>query len=258
MASINNTTIPLIHTSFQQKATMGNATATVCEPIAWTDILKHPEARFNPKNVRRYLKNIVEKMNHHLGIWMDGPNICKLRIRRKIRNITTGAQYVDVSVSLSRAKALFPWKVECRWIEKNQQKNIFRNVVDIFLLARNRNEIYHQPESFGVPLRYSPTIEWLKTQLALSSECCTLNWGGLNSREMLYSSFLEDVKFPENWHPKKISQEIYSVLPSCRPASRKRVRTKGVNAMFLPPREDCKFVLDRWVQMYEGSNRLTF
>ena len=171
-------------TTLQQKA------STVCEPIAWDDILNHPATRFHPKSVRRYLFNVVEKLNNHLAIWMDGPSMCKLRIRR---NGTQGGN-VDVSVSVWRARQLFPWMVQCQWLENEKKKMLFRNVIDIFLAAKNRKEIYHTPTVSELPLRQSPAIEWLKTQLALPVECCSLKWAGLNPREWLYSSFLEEVK----------------------------------------------------------------
>ena len=243
MISVNDTTL-------QQKA--ANATSTVCEPIAWDDILKHPATRFHPKSVRRYLFNVVEKLNNHLAIWMDGPSICKLRIRR---NGTQGGN-VDVSVSVWRARQLFPWMVQCQWLENEKKKMLFRNVIEIFLAAKNRKEIYHTPTVSELPLRQSPVIEWLKTQLALPVECCSLKWAGLNPREWLYSSFLEEVKYPEEWNPKKISQEMYSILPSCKPT--KRLRQHGISMMYVPSRDSCKRVLDNWIQKYENNEQLRF
>ena len=241
--------------TFQQKATLGNATATVCQPIAWEEILKHPSARFTPKSVRHYLFQIVEKLNPHFGLWMDGDKMCKLRVRRKGRDTN---QHVDVTLSTWRAKQLFPWLVRACWVEGGKKKKLSRNVVDIFLSSRNRNELY-QEAHVPLPLsQRSPVVEWLKLQLALPEECCSLKFGGLNARKMVYESFLEEMPYPNDWSAKAISQELYNCLPSARPTKGKRLRLKGVAVMYLPSRERCQMVLENWYMMYGNNVQLLF
>ena len=241
--------------TFQQQASMSNANTTVCEPIPFDTMLQQP-VRFTPKTVRRYLWQVVERLNHYFSIWMDGPNMCKIRV---IRNGRTTAQVV-VNLSVWRAKQLFPRMVCCKWVDQDgKKKTLFRNVIDLFLQARNRKEIYHESQPFtSSPLQHSHVVEWLQTQLALPEECCSIKWGGLNTRQMLYDSFLENMLHPEDWSPKRISQAYYKLLPSCRPDSGKRVRRMGVASMYIPTRERCSKVLERWAQIYQPHGHLHF
>ena len=248
-------TSTLNNLTFRQQAEMTNANTTVCEPIPFDTILQQPTARFTPKSVRRYILQVVERLNHYFQIWMDGPNMCKLRV---LRNGRTTAQ-VAVNLSVWRAKQLFPRMVCCKWVEAGKKKTLFRNVIDLFLQARNRKEIYHESQAFiSSPLQHSHVVEWLKTQLALPEECCSVKWGGLNTRQLLYDSFVEDMPHPQDWSPKRISQSIYKLLPSCRPDAGKRVRRMGVASMYIPTRERCSIVLERWTQKYQPYGHLHF
>ena len=70
--------------TFQQQKTLGNAASTVCHPIDWPEILKQPE-KFTPKTVRAYLVSVVDKMNKHMALWMDGPSLGRIRVTRRSR-----------------------------------------------------------------------------------------------------------------------------------------------------------------------------
>ena len=256
MCSIKDVSkLPMHMTSltFQQQAEMGNANSTVCKPIPFDDILYHPSKRFTSKSVRKYLWQVIEKMNQYFAILMDGPSMCKLRVTRQ------GTKTAEVAVNMSvwRAKQLFPRMVHCKWIENDKPKVLFRNVIDLFLQSRNRREMYHEPQAFaGAPLQESYVIEWLKTQLSLPEECCPIKWGGLNTRQLLYDSFLENMPHPEQWSARRISQEFYKTLPSSRPT--KRVRRSGVAVMYLPTRDRCSLIVDRWDQKYGKNVHLNF
>lgn len=244
--TINNAT-------FAQKATLGNASQTVCQPINWQDILEQPEASFTPQTVRKYLVDVIERLNQHWGVWMDGQLMGKMRVTR---NATTGVAPVEVNISTWRARQLWPQMIQCTWTENGSKKTLFRNVVDMFLKSRNRKELY-QRQPLNRPQR-SPVIQWLRTQLSLPMECCEIQWGGLNSRKMLYDSFLETVAHPEDWTPKSISQEFYRALPSCRPVTGVRVRRKGIAMMYMPGRTLCCDILNHWIQTHERQNTLRF
>lgn len=230
----------------QQQARLGNAADTVCQPIDWEAILKKPDKEFTPKSVRMYLGEVVARMSVHFALWMDGPNISKLRCRR------TGKydqhMYIDINLGFWSARALFPKMVNCRWVENGKQKSFRKNVIDLFLLASDRKQIYQAAVCATQPLE--PVLKWLDEQLSLPEEVCPITWNGLNERQLLYSSFLEDKPNPDDWTPKSISQAFYTTLPGCRPATGKRIRRKGVAVMFMPSREECQQVLDRWKQQH--------
>jgi hypothetical protein len=241
--------------TFQQQKTLGNAASTVCHPIDWPEILKKPAQKFTPKSVRMYLFDVVARMNKHMALLMDGPSVGRIRVTRRSRHGTTP---VEVNLSTWRCRRLFPHMIQCKWVENGIQKTLFRNVINLFLQSRNRKEIYQEIPQQTSPLCHSPVIEWLKLQLALPEEVCNIKFGGLNARKVLYESFLETIKYPEDWTCKKISQEFYRTLPACRPATGVRVRRNGVACMYMPPRESCNTLLEHWAQKYESSDELRF
>ena len=239
--------------TFAQKATLGNASQTVCQPINWPQILKQPDS-FTPQTVRTYLIDVIEKLSQHFAVHMDGSLMGKIRVTRRSTN---GANPVHVDISTWRAQQLFPQMVQCAWEERGQKKTLFKNVVDLFLKSRNRRELYQcQPQN--QPVRTSPVIKWLRTQLSLPTECCPINWGGLNARNLLYESFLESVDSRAGWNPKSISQEFYRALPNCRPETGLRIRRCGVAMMHMPTRDFCCDVLNNWIQKNEIANTLRF
>ena len=198
------------------------------QPIAWDEILKQP-TKLTPKSVRAYLTCIVEKLNHYLAFIMNGPNICKIRLTRD--------QLEDV-ITIAQAKQLFPQMVNIRWIEKKKEKIFFKNVIDVFLMSSNRKEIYHEHSLVQVDLLVK---KWLKHQL--SSENCPLIWDGLNPRNLVYKTYLDHIPNANDYTPKKISQEIYRLMPICRPT--KRIRSRGVSMIYIPSRDYCQQVISQ-------------
>ena len=214
-------------------------------PIDWDAILKKPE-KMTPTTTRRYLSDVVERMNCFFGLWMDGPDICRLRVTRTCR---TGKS-IATSMSCCRARQLFPRKVDCRWRERGKNHTFFKNVVDLFLMAGNRKEVYQR--TIQPSLQQSSVLKWLKMQLELPG--CQFKWGGLNARHDLYASFLEGKTNREDYNPKRISQLFYQALPECRPSAGKRIRQRGVAMIYLPVREHCQQVLDQFEKNGSDSN----
>ena len=127
--------------TFAQKATLGNASQTVCQPINWPQILKQPDS-FTPQTVRTYLIQIIEKLNQHFAVHMDGTLMGKIRVTRRSTN---GANPVHVDISTWRAQQLFPQMVQCAWIGQNgEKKTLFKNVVDLFLKSRTSQKMMLQ------------------------------------------------------------------------------------------------------------------
>ena len=195
--------------------------------IPFDVILKHP-GKLTPISVRTYLKIVVEKLNQYFGFIMNGPNICKLCLTRN---------NVETIVSVSQAKKMFPHKVNIRWTESKKQKIFFKNVVDIFVQSSNRREIYYDRSFIKID---SPVKLWLKYQLSL--EECPLKWNGLNSRCLVYNTFLDHVSNTNDYTPKRISQEIYNCMPICHPT--KRIRLRGVSMIYLPSISYCQQVIE--------------
>ena len=49
-------------------------------PIDWDKILAHTS-----NIVRQQASDVVNRMNSHIAVWMNGPNIGKIRIERRMR-----------------------------------------------------------------------------------------------------------------------------------------------------------------------------
>ena len=58
-----------------------------------------------------------------------------------------------------------------------------------------------------------------------------------NIREDLYKSFLSTVSDPEMWSSKLICEQIYKILPECKPPPGKRPRYKQQAIMYIPTME---------------------
>ena len=142
--------------------------------------------------------------------------------------------------------------VNCKWIDhldqNGKQKSFRKSVIDIFLMATDRKEIYQAAACSEQPL--IPVLKWLEQQLSLPEEVCPIKFDGLNERQVIYNSFLEDKTHPDDWSPRSISQAIYKSLPGCRPATGRRIRKRGVAVMFMPSREECHQVINRWKQKH--------
>ena len=230
----------------QQQARLGNAADTVCQPINWVAILKKPDEKFTPKTVRIYLINVVSRLSQYFSIWMDGSNIGKLQCRRAGKY--NKDQCIDINISIGCARSLFPRMVNCQWTEKNKQKSFRKNVIDLFLMAADRKEIYQTTTTATQPL--VPVLKWLEQQLSLPEEVCPIKFDGLNDRKVIYSSFLEDKTHPDDWSPRSISQALYKTLPGCRPTTGRRIRKRGLAVMFICSREECQKIIDRCKQKH--------
>ena len=228
----------------QQQARLGNAASTIIKPINWDEILKKPDEKFTPKRVRMYLIDVIARMSIHFAVIMNGPQIGKLRCRRSKKYNEN--QFIDIHVSIWSARQLFPRMVEIQWQENGKNKSFRKNVIDLFLMAADRKEIYQTTETATQPLL--PVLKWLEQQLSLPEEVCPIKFDGLNDRQVIYSSFLEDKSHPDDWTPRSISQAFYKSLPGCRPGRGKRIRKRGVAVMYMPSRQECQKILDQWKQ----------
>jgi hypothetical protein len=226
----------------KQQARLGNAADTVCQPILWDEILEKPLQKFTPTTVRIYLVDVVARMSKYFGLWMDGPNVGKLRCSRAGKYEGT----IDINLSLYCARQLFPKTVSCNWVENGKNKSFRKSVIDLFLMASDRKQIYQASTCATQPL--VPVLKWLESQLSIPPEVCPIIFDGLNDRKILYSSFLEGKAHPEDWSPRSISQAFYSSLPGCRPTTGTRIRKRGVAVMYVPSREQCNRVLNVWKQ----------
>ena len=194
-----------------------------------------------------YIKSIVQRMNAHFQIHMDGNQIGKLRITRFRRH--DGHQIVD-TVSTGKAKQLFPTKLKFKWKYKNEQKMFNMNVIDVFIRSpKIRNELY---ETDQLQIRQSPVVLWLQTQLSECPSLSTIRFGRLNHRQEIYRTFKQELNDVEalDWTSKRISQEFYSMLPETRPKKGARTRVKGVPCIFIPQFHVCQ----RYLEQYNNSN----
>ena len=195
-----------------------------------------------------YIKSIVQRMNAHFQIHMDGIHIGKIRITRFRRH---DRQRIDNIVSIDKAKHLFPIKVKFNWKNKNVKKKFNMNVVDLWIRSpKIRNELYCTDQ---LPkLQQSPVLLWLQTQLSECPSLCTIRFGRLNERQEIYRTFKQELNDLEalDWTSKRISQEFYSMLPETRPKKGARTRVKGVPCIFIPQFHVCR----KYLEQYNNTN----
>ena len=194
-----------------------------------------------------YIKSIVQRMNAHFQIHMDGIHIGKIRITRFRRH---DRQRIVDTVSTGKAKQLFPTKLKFKWKYKNEQKMFNMNVIDVFIRSpKIRNELY---ETDQLQIRQSPVVLWLQTQLSECPSLSTIRFGRLNHRQEIYRTFKQELNDVEamDWTCKRISQEFYAMLPETRPKKGARTRVKGVPCIFIPQFHVCQ----RYLEQYNNSN----
>ena len=218
-------------------------------PIDFDSILNPKPKNINLiKNIHSYIRGIVERMNSHFQIHMDGIHIGKIRITRFRRH---DRQRIDNIVSIDKAKHLFPIKVKFNWKNKNVKKMFNMNVVDLWIRSpKIRNELYCTDQ---LPkLQQSPVLLWLQTQLSECPSLCTIRFGRLNERQEIYRTFLNELNDVEalDWTSKRISQEFYSMLPETRPKNGARTRVKGVPCIFIPQLHVCR----KYLEQYNNTN----
>ena len=216
-------------------------TASDVTPINWKLILQKPkgiQTIFTPKSVRDYIANVVRRMNSHVGIFMSGSDIGKIRITHRCCN--TNNRLVDI-VSISKAVQLFPIKLECNWLENGKRNNIFKNVIDVWLnSSTQRLELYDKPSTTVQNNVQSPVCRWLRAEVHRCPSELQIRFGGLTSRDLIYSTFLKHVNDNDvTWNAKRISSEIYQMIPLCRPRAGHRVRYKGQAMMYMPSIDFC-------------------
>jgi hypothetical protein len=217
-------------------------------PIDFDSILIPKPKNNDLKNIHQYIKGIVERMNLHFQIHMDGIHIGKIRITRFRRH--DGHPIVD-TVSICKAKQLFPMKLKFNWKNKNVQEKFNMNMIDVFIRSPHiRNELY---ETDQLQLRQqSPVVLWLQTQLRECPSLCTIRFGRLNHRQEIYRTFKQELNDLEamDWPPKRISQEFYSMLPESRPKKGARTRVNGIPCIFIPQFHVCQ----KYLEQYNNTN----
>jgi len=245
MDSINNTSSD----HFNDKALQEQH--HVVTPINWKKLLQKQngiETIFTPKSARIYIANVVRRMNSHFGIFMNGADISKLRITHKCCN--SNDLQVDI-VSISKAMQLFPIKLECNWLENGKRKKIFKNVIAVWLnSSTQRLELYDKPLVEVRKNVQSPVCRWLEAEVHRSDSELQIRFGGLTSRDLIYFTFLKHVNDNDvTWNAKRISSEIYKMIPQCRPRAGHRVRYKGQAMMYMPSIDFCCQLLKTWNQV---------
>jgi hypothetical protein len=207
-------------------------------PIDWDEILKHTS-----NIVRDQAADVVNRMNGHVALWMNGPNIGKLRIERHLRFENRRSVFDTITVAV--AKQLFNRKIQLRWKEAGEQKKLSDNVISFWLKSPQlRKEIYHTP--VRTPYRRSPLVKWLETSLNDPLGFSIVRFNSFNPRKIIYESFLPHVNSSEDWTPKKISQEFYKMMPLTKPEKGLRCRKRGISCIFIPSVDYCSKLLKNW------------
>jgi hypothetical protein len=205
--------------------------------IDWDKILAHTS-----NIVRQQAADVVNRMNAHFSLFLNGPNIGKIRIERKMRFVN-GSIFDIITVAV--AKQLFNRKIRIHWKENGEQKKLSDNVVNFWIKSPQlRKEIYHTP--VRTPIRRSPLVKWLETNLDNPLGLSPVKFGKLNDRKTIYETFLSHVNSSDDWTPKKISQEFYKMIPLSKPAKGHRLRKRGISCIFIPSVDYCAKLLQNW------------
>ena len=217
---------------------MSNCESTCVEPIPWNDILsKAAFEPLTPVTIRLWFVAVVQKMNAYFAIHLSGPKIFQIQVSRKALNQD---RLEILNLSTWRARQIFVRKVSVQWTESNKKKSFHMNVIDFWLKASNRKEIYAQPSQAIAPVtrvQTNPVALWLSQELQWDVNNVIKFDSHFNIREDLYQSFLSTVSDPEMWSSKLICEQIYKILPECKPPSGKRPRYKQQAIMYIPSRE---------------------
>ena len=131
-------------------------------------------------------------------------------------------------------------KVSVQWLEQKKKKSFHMNVIDFWLKASNRKEIYARPSQALPPVsreQTNPVAVWLSQELQWNVNNVVKFDSHFNIREDLYKSFLSTVSDPEMWSSKLICEQIYKILPECKPPPGKRPRYKQQAIMYIPTME---------------------
>ena len=206
-------------------------------PIDWEKILAQTS-----KIVRQQAIEVVNRMNAHFSLFMNGPQIGKIRIERKMR--FEKRSVFDI-ITVEKAKQLFTRKIHFRWKEAGEEKKLTDNVINFWIKSPQlRKEIYHTPVQ--TPIRRSPLVKWLETNLNDPLGFSPVHFNSYNPRKIIYETFMLHVQSCDDWTPKKISQEFYKMIPLCKPAKGHRLRKRGISCIFIPSKEYCAKLLQNW------------
>ena len=212
-------------------------------PIDFDFILASRPANVDITNIHSYIRSIVETLNKYFAIHMDGEKIGKIRITRLRRS---DKHPIIDTVTVCKAKQLFPLRVKFTWKNKKIKNNFDMNIIDLWLHSpKIRNELYSTKR---MQIHQSPVVLWLETQLNECPSLSTIRFGGLNSRKEIYRTFLNELNDIEklDWNSKRISQEFYAMLPESRPKKGSRTRLNGVPSIYLPQFHICKRYLTEY------------
>ena len=219
----------------QQLATLSNAHETVVQPIQWDWILARNVPKFKARSVRAYLVGVCNKINTHFAIVMSGPQIGSIEVTRQ--NRIPDAPPIKVVLSPYRCQQLFTRRVNIKWWEDDKVKKLNMTAFRLWMQSRNRREV--QPE-YNLP-QQPPNIavQWLKRMLSLSETgACPIKFNCANNRQDVYNSWWEMVDQKDEWHPRRISEAIYKLLPASKPE--KRRRWKGRAVIDIPDIDTCQ------------------
>ena len=223
----------------EQLKHMANCESTCVEPIPWDEILSKAAFQpLTPVSIRQWFMSVVQKMNVYFAIHLSGPHIFQIQVSRKALK----QDRLDIiNLSTWRARQIFNRKVSVQWLESNKKKSFHMNVVDFWLKASNRKEIYARPSQALPPVvsreQTNPVAVWLSQELQWNVNNVVKFDSHFNIREDLYKSFLSTVSDPEMWSSKLICEQIYKILPECKPPPGKRPRFKQRAIMYIPTRE---------------------
>ena len=232
----------------QQAITLSNANQTVVEPINWTLILSPSALSWTPRSVRAYLNTVTERLNAHFGFIMSGPDIGKIEVTRL--NRVPELPPIKVNLTYWRMDQLFPQKISLSWVENDKKMKLHMSAFEMWSKSRNRREI--QPVALIPDHPQEIAVEWLKESLSTArTDACAIEFGRSNVRQHIYESWWEFVgnHAADDWSPKRISEQIYRLLPAARPGKGRRERVRGVSVMYIPTQEECLEMI---------ANRLVF
>ena len=205
--------------------------------IDWDEILKQTS-----KIVRQQAIDVVNRMNAHFSLIMNGSQIGKLRIERKMRFENRS---IFDTISVEKAKQMFTRKINFSWKENGVQKKLSDNIINFWLKSPQiRKEIYHTPVQ--TPYRRSPLVKWLEINLNDPLGFSLIRFNSYNPRKIIYETFLSHVNSSDDWTPKKISQEFYKMLPLSKPTKGHRLRKRGISCIFIPSVDYCSKLLKNW------------
>ena len=222
--------------SLSQQATLSNADRTICQPINFELILAKTAPKWTPRSVRAYLNAVCEQLNGHFGYIISGKDIGKIQVTRL--NRIPSEPPIKVNLSYWRMQQMFPQKISLRWTENNKPMKLHMSAFDMWSKSRNRREI--QPIASMPDQPPEIATEWLKEMLSTANtDVCPIKFGRANVRQNVYESWHEFVGSSDDWSPKRISEQIYRLLPAARPKKRFRERIKGIAVIYIPTQEDC-------------------